>query len=562
MRWDYDLTFCLVLLSLVVGVPLLGRYMAIIFNTSDSKNSLTRLEGFIYRIAGIDPAEEMAGKRYLRAFLCFNLVGFIFLMALLMLQGFLPLNPQNFSGVDPFLAFNTAMSFVTNTDWQAYGGENTLSYLSQMMGLGVQNFLSAASGNAVLLALIRGLKSRPKDKETAHLGNFWVDVTRTTLYLLIPLSLIFAVAIVGRGSIQNFSSYIEAHTLEGETQLLPMGPVASQIAIKQLGSNGGGYFNANSMHPFENPTPFTNILETIAILLIPAATVRMYGIMVGSKRHGWLLLGVMILLWGGGLLVANMAESMTNPVLQENPVWEGKETRLGSTNSILWTVSTTSTGNGSTNSAISSLSPIAGGVALFNILLGEVIFGGMGEGLCSMLMFVFLAVFLAGLMVGRTPEYLGKKVGKAEMIWVMLAILAPCALILSGVSLALILEKITNLGPHGLTELLYAFASTSGNNGSAFAGFEGNTPFYNTILGLMMLIGRLSILVPGIAVGASLARRKAMAVSHATLPTNSLLFASFLIAVLLIVAALTFMPALMLGPIVEQFLMIKGYSYN
>jgi K+-transporting ATPase ATPase A chain len=554
----------LFILLLLVTFPLLGRYMAFVFQDSPHTPYPLLggwLEKGIYRLCQIDPNHEMSGKEYLQSMLYFNLFGFLFLFLLQLLQGWLPLNPQRLPGVEPALALNTAVSFVTNTNWQAYGGENTLSYLTQMLGLTAQNFMSAATGNAALLALIRGFCRH----SSATIGNFWRDLTRTVVYLFLPLSFVFALFLVSQGVIQTLSPYIQAITLENETQSIPLGPVASQIAIKQLGTNGGGFFNANSSHPFENPTPLSNFFENFAILWIPAAATYMYGLMVKSRKQGGIIFLVMFVLWLGGLLIAQYSESLRNPVLEVYPVMEGKETRFGSINSILWAVSTTGTSNGSINSLHDSLSPLSGGVAMLNIMIGEIVFGGIGVGLCGMLMFVLLTVFSAGLMVGRTPEYLNKKIEKSEMQWVMLAILAPSALILIGSGIASLLPEalasLGNAGPHGLSEILYAFSSAAGNNGSAFAGLNANTYFYNLSLGLIMLLARLAILVPSVAIASRLAAKSTVAPSAGTFSTDTPLFGILLLSVILIVAALTFFPALSLGPIVEQILMLRGYSF-
>lgn len=553
----------LFLLLFLAAAPLLGRYLFVIFKDGENRSFpiLGWLENTIYRLCNIDPQQEMNWKEYLQALLCFNLFGLIFLFGLQLAQGWLPLNPEHFSGVEPALALNTAVSFVTNTNWQAYGGENTMSYLTQMLGLTTQNFVSAATGMAVLLALIRGINRQA----VQIIGNFWRDLTRTVVYLLLPFSLIFAFILVSQGVIQTLSSSIKATTMENEAQTIPLGPVASQIAIKQLGTNGGGYFNSNSSHPFENPTPLSNFLENFAIFWIPAASVFMYGLMVNSRKEGWVIFIVMFLLWLGGMAVAVYSESVPNPVVELNPVMEGKETRFGPFNTLLWAVTTTGTSNGSVNGMHDSLSPLAGGVAMFNIMIGEVIFGGVGVGLCGMLMFVLLTVFLSGLMVGRTPEYLCKKIEKTEMQWAMLALLTPCGLILvgSGIAIALpvALESLGNEGPHGLSEILYAFSSAAGNNGSAFAGLNANTNFYNFSLGAVMLLARMAILVPSLAVAGSLAAKKKFAPSEGTFLTNTPLFGILLLSVILIVAALTFFPALSLGPIVEQILMTRGHAF-
>lgn len=553
----------LFILLIFITVPLLGRYMANIFTDEPSRRIplLNYLETLTYQVCHIDPQDEMTWKQYAKTVVLFNAFSFLFLFLLLLMQGWLPLNPQGFSGVEPSLAFNTAISFVTNTNWQAYGGENTMSYMTQMMGLTVQNFVSAATGNSVLLALIRGIQR----KSGQTIGNFWVDLTRTVVYLFLPFCILFAVVLVSQGVIQNLNPYVTASTLSGESQTIPMGPVASQIAIKQLGTNGGGYFNANSAHPFEAPTILSNFLETFAILIIPAAATYMYSILIGSKRQGWVLFAVMFAIWLGGLGIALASEHLNNPVLGANPVWEGKETRFGSARSIVWAVSTTATSNGSVNSMHSSLSPLAGGVAMFNMMIGEVIFGGVGVGMCGMIMFALLTVFLAGLMVGRTPEYLGKKIEKTEMQWVMVAILAPCALILLGAGAACLipaaLESLSNNGPHGLSEILYAFASASGNNGSAFAGLNANTYFYNIVLGVVMLLARLAILIPSLALAGSLVQKHTVAISLGTFRTDGILFGILLFSVIIIVGALTFFPTLCLGPIVEQILMLKGIAF-
>jgi K+-transporting ATPase ATPase A chain len=550
-------------LALCLVIPLLGSYMAMVFDHPSPllKRSLGWLENGIYRICGINSTQEMNWKTYAKALLLFNFVGLVVLFFLLMGQSWLPFNPQHFAGMKWPLAFNTAVSFVTNTNWQVYEGENSLSYFSQAFGLTVQNFVSAASGNGVLLALIRGIKRR----STTFIGNFWTDLTRTVVYLLLPLSFILALALVSQGVIQNFQPYQEATMWEKGTQILPMGPVASQEAIKQLGSNGGGVFNTNSAHPFENPTQLSNFLELLAILCIPAASLYMFGLMIGSKQQGLILLGVMTGLWIIALAVGLYAEWSPNPVLEYTPVLEGKEARLGVTNSVLWSISTTAVANGSVNSMLDSLAPLTGGMALFQILLGETIFGGIGVGLCGMLMYVLLTVFLAGLMVGRSPEYLGKKIEKQEIQWAMVSILVPCALTLLGVSLALLipsaLASMGNAGPHGLSEMLYAFASTVGNNGSGFEGISANNNFFNILLGLIMLAGRLAILIPSLAIAGSLANKKAVAESLGTFRTSTLLFGVLLTSVILIVAALTFFPALALGPIVEHFLMEQGQAF-
>jgi len=548
--------------GIIILCPLLGSYLARLFNAQPL--FLTPYFGWIesltYRIGGINPNEEMGWKRYAKSLLLFNLCGFLGLFLLLRLQSFLPFNPQHLPAVPWLLAFNTAISFVTNTNWQAYSGETTMSYASQMWGLTVQNFLSAATGGAVLMALIRGLTR----KCSVGIGNFWVDMTRIILYLLLPLSLLMAVALMTQGVVQTLSSYVQVETLEGGHQTIPLGPVASQVAIKQLGTNGGGFFNANSAHPFENPTALSNMLEMIALVLIPAASVHAYGILIGSKKHAWLLLGVMFAIWVGGFALSTYSEHLHNPVLEAYPVLEGKETRFGINNSLLWSTMTTATANGSINTMHDSLSPLAGGVALLNMMLGELVFGGVGVGLCSMVMFVLLTIFLSGLMVGRTPEYIGKKIEKYDIQWVMLAVIMPGALILIGAGIASVLpvalEGRLNLGAHGLTEILYAFTSAAANNGSAFAGLNANSDFYNLSLGIIMLLARIAILIPSLAIAGNLAMKKITPPTSGTLSTSSMLFTVLLFCVIIIIGALTFFPALSLGPIVEHILMIRGVA--
>ncbi len=543
--------------------PIFGRYIANVFTgkATFAYRILGWLENLCYRIGGTNPKEEMSWIEYGKALLIFNFFGFITLFFLQLIQGYLPLNPQKFGGVSWPLAFNTAMSFTTNTNWQSYAGETTLSYLTQMLGLTSHNFLSAATGMAVLLTLTRGIIGKAIDT----VGNFWVDLVRMVVYILLPLSILFAIVLVGEGVIQTFSPYVEVTTLENAKQTIPMGPVASQIAIKQLGTNGGGFFNANSAHPFENPTAFSNLLEMLALVLIPAASVYTYGIMIGSKKHAWLLFSAMFVLWAAGIFISFGSEHSTNRVIDVFPILEGKETRLGTTNSLLWAISTTATSNGSVNAMMSSLSPLAGGMAMFNIMLGELIFGGVGVGLCGIIMFTLLTVFLSGLMVGRTPEYLGKKIEKREMQWVVMAVLMPGALILAGAGIFCILpgalSSLGNQGPHGLSEILYAFSSAAGNNGSAFAGLNANTNYYNLTLGMVMLFARTSIILPSLAIAGLLVQKKITPPSSGTFSTNSILFVILLISVILIIGALTFFPALSLGPIVEQLLMLEGESF-
>lgn len=560
MQNNEILQLLLYLICLITLAPILGIWMAQVFEGKKHflHASLGWLEKLIYRFSGLAEQNEMNWKEYLKSLLWFNGVGFLFVLLLQIFQKYLPLNPQNFSGLSLPLSLNTAVSFMTNTNWQAYGGESTMSYLTQMLGLGVQNFLSAATGVAVFLALVRGLRSR----SGTSIGNFWYDLTRSVVYILLPLSFVMAVTLVGQGVVQNFSAYQKAHTLEGTEQLIPGGPAASQIAIKQLGTNGGGFFNTNSAHPFENPTPFSNFLEMLAILLLPAALTFTFGKMIGSIRQGGLLFMLMLSVWLAGLTLSIYSEYQRNPISQQVSSMEGKEQRLGIVNSLIWATATTVASNGSVNAMHSSLSPLAGGVAMFNIMLGEIIFGGIGSGMYGMLLFVLMTVFLAGLMVGRSPEYLGKKIEASEMKWVVLGILGPCAVILIGSAISAVLPSaLTSLshhGAHGFSEILYTWSSAAGNNGSAFAGLNANTFFYNVGLAMAMLIGRFVVIVPALIIAGSLAVKKITPNGGGTFSTDSPIFAFLLLGVILIVGALTFLPALTLGPIVEHFLMLKS----
>jgi K+-transporting ATPase ATPase A chain len=519
------------------------------------------IERGIYKLCKIDPLEEMAWQKYAGALLAFNALGFLIVFLLQITQSKLLLNPQKLTSVPWILAFNTAVSFMTNTNWQSYAGETTLSYLTQMLGLTVQNFLSAATGIAVFLALTRGIIR----KTINTIGNFWADVVKSVVYILLPLSIVLSLILVSQGVVQTFNHYTEATTLEGAKQIVPLGPAASQIAIKQLGTNGGGFFNANSAHPFENPTPLSNFLEMLSLLLIPAALTYTYGIMVKNKRHGQIIFAVMLFLLLAGLTLSLYAEYTGNPLLGNAISLEGKETRFGVVNSILWSTSTTAVSNGSVNAMHSSLSPLAGGVAMFNIMLGEIIFGGVGSGMYGMLLFILLTIFLAGLMVGRTPEYLGKKIEAKEIQMTIVGILAPSAVILVGAGVAAVLpaalSSLANKGPHGLSEILYAFASAAGNNGSAFAGLNANTDFYNLTLAVTMLIGRFAVILPCLVIAGSLAAKKITPFSAGTFTTDNLTFAIILIGVILIVGALTFFPALALGPIIEHLLMLGGRAF-
>jgi K+-transporting ATPase ATPase A chain len=541
----------------------------------------------IYRVAGIDERGEGDWTRYVLAVLLVNVIGFAAVYLLQRLQGVLPLNPQGFPAVSPDSAFNTAVSFATNTNWQGYGGEFTMSYLTQMLGLAVQNFLSAASGMAVLVALIRGFARR----ETDRIGNFYVDLTRSTLYILLPLTFVLAVVLMSQCVVQSFGAYrtvtlLDPVTIEvpatdaaGEPvtreevvteQTVPLGPAASQIAIKQIGTNGGGFFNVNSSHPLENPTPVSNLFEMLAILLIPAALCYMFGQMVRDTRQGWAVLGAMLVIFVPLAFGAFAAEQSGNPVLTELGAdqvasdaqpggnMEGKETRFGIASSALWAVATTAASNGSVNSMHDSYTPLGGLVPMWLMQLGEVVFGGVGSGLYGMLMFALVAVFIAGLMVGRTPEYLGKKIEAYEMKMAALVLLIPPLFVLVGTAIASVVPQgigsVANPDPaaHGFSEMLYAFSSASNNNGSAFAGLSANTPFYNTALGIAMWASRYWLMIPVLAIAGSLAAKRATAVTAGTLPTHGSLFVAMLVGVVLIVGALTFVPSLALGPVVEH----------
>ncbi len=561
-----QLAFYLVVL-LALAKPL-GAYMANVYE--GRVRFLAPLENLVYRLCGTRPEDDMDWKRYLWGVLWFNLFGFLAVYGLQRLQDVLPLNPQKFGAVSPDSSFNTAVSFATNTNWQGYGGETTMSYLSQMLGLGVQNFLSAATGMAVLIALARGFARR----QASGIGNFWVDVTRSTLYILLPLSLLLAGALVTQGVVQTFAPYKTVQLvqpvqyLEGKEaktateQVLAVGPAASQIAIKQLGTNGGGFFNVNSAHPFENPTPLSNFLEMLAILLISGALCITFGHLIRDTRQGWALLAAMTVVLAGFLAVCVFAEQAGNPILAkagiEQPLgnMEGKEVRFGVANSALWATTTTAASNGSVNSMHDSFTPLGGLVPMVLMQLGEIIFGGVGSGLYGMLIFAIVAVFIAGLMVGRTPEYVGKKIEAFEMKMAALAVLFPFAVVLIGTAVAAVIEpgvsSMANPGAHGFAEALYAFSSAGNNNGSAFAGLNANTPFYNTALGIAMWVSRFWIIVPVLAIAGSLARKKLVPAGAGTLPTHTPLFIGFLVGTVLVLGALTFVPSLALGPIVEH----------
>ena len=564
---------------LLVLVKPLGAYMARVYE--GRRVALGRVLGWLerltYRLGGIRAGEEMGWKTYAVSMLVFNLLGLVAVYAVQRLQGVLPLNPQALGAVSPDSSFNTAVSFATNTNWQGYGGESTMSYLTQMLALTVQNFVSAASGMATLVALIRGFARRSVET----IGNFWVDLTRTTLYILLPLSVILALALVSQGVVQTFSPYARATVVQPSAtkksplteQVIAVGPAASQIAIKQLGSNGGGFFNANSAHPFENPTPVSNFLEMLSILLIAAALCYTFGIMVGDVRQGWTVLAAMTVIFVALLSVCYVAEQdgavfvrqgvdHTAGALQSGGNMEGKEVRFGIASSAIWATATTSASNGSVNSMHDSYTPLGGLVPMWMIQLGEVVYGGVGSGLYGMLMFAIVAVFVAGLMVGRTPEYLGKKIEAYEMKMASLVILITPALVLIGTSIAVVTTAgtagIANPGIHGFSEILYAFSSAANNNGSAFAGLSANTPFYNAALGLCMLFGRYWLAIPVLAIAGSLARKKIVPTGPGTLATHTPLFVVLLIGVVILVGALTFVPALALGPIVEHLTLIAA----
>jgi K+-transporting ATPase ATPase A chain len=592
-------------IALYVGVLLLlakplGVYMARVYEGQPSfmDRVFRPIERLLYRICGIKPDEEMDWKKYTGAVLIFSAAGFLFLYVLQRLQGLLPLNPQKLPAVPADLAFNTAVSFITNTNWQSYGGETTMSYLTQMAGLGVQNFVSAAAGMAVFVALIRGIKRH----SSGTIGNFWTDLTRSTLYILLPLSFILSLLLISQGVVQTFSEYRTVsltqpvsydalqlndkgnaikdasgkpvtRTVQVKEQTIPLGPAASQIAIKELGTNGGGFFNVNSAHPLENPTALSNILEMLAILLIPASLCITFGRMVGDIRQGWALLSAMTIVLVMLMVLSAWSEQSGNPLftslgidqqasdLQPGGTMEGKEARVGIANSAIWATATTAASNGSVNAMHDSFTPLGGLFPLALIQLGEVIFGGVGSGLYGMLMMAIITVFIAGLMVGRTPEYLGKKIEMFEMKMAILTVLVVNALVKVGTAVGVATKAgaagVLNPGPHGFTEVIYAFSSAANNNGSAFAGLTANTVFYNTLLGIAMFIGRFWVIIPVLAIAGSLAKKKQVPASLGTLPTHTPLFVLLLIGVIVIVSALSFMPAWALGPIAEQLMAVR-----
>jgi K+-transporting ATPase ATPase A chain len=559
------LTFALVLIC----VKPLGLFMARVFSNQGTFLTpvLAPVERGFYRLAGIDPMQEQGWLAYTLAMLAFNAAGFLFLYALMRLQAVLPLNPQGFDPVSPDLAFNTAMSFVTNTDWQSYAGETTLSHLVQMAGLTVQNFLSAATGIALAIAVVRAFAR----SGTSTVGNFWADMTRATLYVLLPIAVVLALVFVLTGMPQTLLASVDANTLEGARQTIALGPVASQEAIKQLGTNGGGFFNANSAHPFENPNAISNVLSIWSALVVSSALTYTFGRMVGDTRQGWALLAAMMTILIAGVAVAYWAEAKGNPILGAlglDPLggnMEGKEVRFGVAMSALYATMTTGLSCGCVNAMHDSFTPLGGLVPMLLIQLGEVLPGGVGSGLYGILVFAIVTVFIAGLMVGRTPEYLGKKIEAREMKLAMLALLILPLSILGFTAAAAMLpsalESLANAGPHGLSELLYAYTSGTGNNGSAFAGLNANTPWYNTTLGVAMLLGRFGYVVPVMAIAGALVNKKKVPPSAGTFPTHTGLFVGLLIGVILIVAGLEYFPALALGPVVEHFLMLAGKTF-
>jgi potassium-transporting ATPase potassium-binding subunit len=585
------------LVVLLLLIKPMGSYMTHVF--ADQPNRLTRLGGgverLIYRISGVKADEDMGWKQYAVAMLLFNVCGMVIVYVLQRTQQWLPLNPQHFPAVSPDSSINTAVSFITNTNWQAYSGESTMSYLTQMMGLAVQNFMSAATGIAVAIAVVRGFAR----KTTKGIGNFWVDLTRTTLYILMPISFVLAMLLVSQGTIQNFKSYVDVPVVQTSTyanpvtdasgnpvkdasgnpvtkpaqlttQTLPMGPAASQIAIKMLGTNGGGFFNANSAHPYENPTPFSNFLQMLAIFLIPGAICITFGEMVGDRRQGWAILAAMLVIFIPLAIGVTAAEQGGNPILhslsidqhasalQSGGNMEGKETRFGIAASSLFTAITTGASCGAVNNMHDSLTPLGGLVPMWLIQLGEVVFGGVGSGLYGMLAFAVVAVFIAGLMVGRTPEYIGKKIEAYEMKMASLAVLIPCALVVICTAIAVLLpagtSAVGNPGAHGFSEILYAYSSATNNNGSAFGGLSANTPFWNVSLAICMFLSRYALAIAMLALAGSLAAKKHVPESSGTLPTHTPLFVTLLASVVIIVGALTFLPALALGPIAEYLM--------
>ncbi|PBB69877.1 potassium-transporting ATPase subunit KdpA [Mesorhizobium sp. WSM4312] len=562
--WIQILVFCAIIVLLTKP---LGFYMHRVFNGDRTPLSpiFGPLERGLYRICGTSEREEQHWTAYAVALLLFNLAGFLVLYALQRLQGSLPYNPAGMGAIDPALAFNTAASFVTNTNWQNYGGESTMSYLLQMAGMTVQNFVSAATGIAIAIALIRGF-ARASGKS---IGNFWVDVTRCTLYVLLPLCIVLTLVYVRLGIPQTLGPYVDATTLEGAKQTIALGPVASQVAIKMLGTNGGGFFNANAAHPFENPDAISNLIQMVTIFALGAALTNVFGRMVGNQRQGWAILASMGALFIAGVAVCYWAEAAGNPLIHALGIdggnMEGKETRFGIALSALFAVITTAASCGAVNAMHDSFTALGGMIPLINMQLGEVIVGGVGAGFYGILMFIVIAVFVAGLMVGRTPEYLGKKIEAKEVKMAMLAILCLPLAMLIFTAIAVVLPSavasIANGGPHGFSEVLYAYTSAAANNGSAFGGLSGNTPWYNITIGIGMLMGRFLVIIPALAIAGSLAAKKTVPASAGTFPTDGPLFVGLLIGVIVIVGGLTFFPALAVGPIIEHLAMIHGQTF-
>ncbi|MFG1214336.1 potassium-transporting ATPase subunit KdpA [Xanthobacter flavus] len=563
--WIQIALFCAIILALT---PLLGGYMTRVFAGERTFLSpvLRPIEGAIFALGGVDPKREQTWLGYTLAMLLFHVAGFLILYAVLRLQDLLPLNPQEMAAMPPDLSLNTAISFLTNTNWQNYGGESTLSYLSQMLGLTHQNFLSAATGIALALALIRGFSRA----SAQTVGNFWVDVTRCTLYVLLPLCIPYTLFLVWQGIPQTLGPYVDATTLEGAKQTIAVGPVASQVAIKMLGTNGGGFFNANAAHPFENPTALSNFVQMISIFALGAGLTNVFGRMVGDERKGWAILAAMGVIFVAGVAVTYWAEAAGTPGLNALGLtggnMEGKELRFGIVASALFAVITTAASCGAVNAMHDSFTALGGMIPLINMELGEIIVGGVGAGMYGMLLFVVVAMFVAGLMVGRTPEYAGKKIEAKEVKMAMLAILVLPLMMLGWTAVATVLPgtvaAISNPGPHGFSEILYAFTSATANNGSAFAGLSGNTPFYNVTLAVSMFIGRFMMIVPAMALAGSLAAKKTVPASAGTFPTHGGLFVGLLVGVILIVGGLTFFPALALGPIVEHLAAVAGQTFG
>jgi K+-transporting ATPase ATPase A chain len=571
--WLQIALYCALLILLTKPI---GAYMTRVFNGERTPLSpvLGPIERGLYRVSGVDEAQEQHWITYAVAMLAFSFAGFVVLYGLQRLQAMLPFNPQGLDPVSADLAFNTSVSFVTNTNWQSYVPETTMSYLVQMAGLTVHNFVSAATGIALAIALIRGFSRRSANT----IGNFWVDMTRCVLYILLPIAIVVTLVFVWQGTPQNLNAYTEATTLEGAKQIIAQGPVASQEVIKMLGTNGGGFFNANSAHPFENPTALTNLIQILLIFSLGAGLTNVFGRMVGNQRQGWAIFAVMFVLFLGGVLTAYWAEAAGNPAfaalhvdqassaMQAGGNMEGKEVRFGIANSALFTTITTDASCGAVNNMHDSLLPIAGMVPMVNMMLGEIIFGGVGSGLYGMMLFVIIAMFVAGLMVGRTPEYMGKKLEAKEVKMAILGILILPFSMLGFTALAVVLPvgtgALSNAGPHGFSEALYAYTSGTANNGSAFAGLSANVPFWNTTLGLAMFIGRFLMIIPMLAIAGSLVRKKIVPVSAGTFPTDSGLFVGLVVGVILITGGLTFLPSLALGPIVEHLAMHAGTLYD